>query len=117
MNEPVLDPTALERIERLGGRELVERMVRLFLENAAARITAAIDAARQGDDEAVERAAHSLRSSAANVGAIELQRRADVLEAALVAGNEIDLLAAAAGLEEAFEAIRPVLTQGKGAAG
>lgn len=114
---PILEVAALERLERLGGTELVTRMIGLFLENAPARVDAAVSAARDGDAAGVERAAHSLRSSAANVGAAHLQHRADAIEAALVAGEEIDLREAAAGLRSALEAVRPLLAERKDAAG
>jgi HPt (histidine-containing phosphotransfer) domain-containing protein len=79
---PELDRQALARLDRLGGSELVRRMLSLFDEYGAARVDDAIAAAKAKDWAAVARAAHALRSSAGNVGATRLLGVATQLEAA-----------------------------------
>jgi HPt (histidine-containing phosphotransfer) domain-containing protein len=79
---PELDPQALARLSRLGGSDLVRRMLALFGEYGAARVGDAMAAGEAKDWAAVARAAHALRSSAGNVGASRLLSVATQLEAA-----------------------------------
>lgn len=77
---PVLDGTALERLERVGGNDLVVEMIGLFLEHSPERIAAARVGAHARDLVAVYRAAHSLKSTAATLGAGSVQAAAQSLE-------------------------------------
>ena len=85
---PVLDPAAVVRLQRLGGDKLLREMIRLFLENSLERL-AQIDSglAEGGELDQTRRGAHSLKSSAANVGALRVSRTASELEAAADAGD------------------------------
>ena len=81
MNENgCLDGAALERLHKLGGTELVQRMVEIFLENVPKRMADARDGFEAGDLEAVERGVHSMKSSAGNVGATTLMQLAETAE-------------------------------------
>lgn len=75
-----IDMAALERLKRLGGERLAVRMIDLCLETGPRRVRAAQAGELQGDWEAVGRAAHSLKSSAGNVGALAVQELAQRLE-------------------------------------
>jgi HPt (histidine-containing phosphotransfer) domain-containing protein len=76
----VLDEAALERLKSLGGTELLAQMIDLFLEHGAERMQAALAGERGGDRGAIELAAHSLKSTAGNLGAQALQRSAEAVE-------------------------------------
>lgn len=78
---PVVDMAALERLTRLGGAKLLRDMTELFLTHGRERLDALLAAASAGDAPGVERAAHSLKSSAGNLGARQLQHTAESLEA------------------------------------
>lgn len=78
--EPTLDPTGFERLRRIGGETLVEAMVTAFLENAPGRVAAVVEAHAAWDHEGIARAAHSLKSTAGNLGATAVQRIAERLE-------------------------------------
>ncbi len=67
-----LDPVALDKLRKLGGDEFVSELVQTFLKDAPERVQAALEAGRRQDWEGVERATHSLASSAAMMGAGEL---------------------------------------------
>ncbi len=67
-----LDKTALDKLRKLGGDEFVSELVETFLKDAPERVDAALTAGRAQDWEGVERATHSLASSAAMMGAGEL---------------------------------------------
>ncbi len=85
---PVLDPAAVVRLQRLGGDKLLRQMIRLYLENCQERL-AQIDSGLTdgGDLEETKRGAHSLKSSAANVGALRVSEAARELEAAAGGGD------------------------------
>lgn len=78
--DDAIDPAAIDRLDRLGGDELVGKMAALFVELGPERMAAATEGLEAGDLDAVERAAHSLKSSAGNVGAVELGEAAGRLE-------------------------------------
>lgn len=67
-----LDKTALDKLRKLGGDEFVSELVETFLKDAPERVEAALSAGEKEDWEGVERATHSLASSAAMMGAGEL---------------------------------------------
>jgi HPt (histidine-containing phosphotransfer) domain-containing protein len=105
----IIDPDALERLRRLGGQELLSRMIELFdshvgpvLEQAAANLEA-------DDFEGVRRAAHSIRSSAGNVGASQMRSLAERIEVSAPAGNRIELQHLVSELRSAYDRARVVL--------
>lgn len=81
----VIDRTTIDELLDLCDPEdqafLVE-LVGIFLRDAPTRIEQACDAARCRDFDRVERAAHALRGSAGNLGAVVLQDLATRLQAA-----------------------------------
>lgn len=83
---PVVDPAAVDRLRRLGGGNLVRQMLELYLAQGPERIHALVEGAEAGDADHVERSAHTMKSSAGNVGALRLQHTAEGLEAAAGAG-------------------------------
>jgi HPt (histidine-containing phosphotransfer) domain-containing protein len=78
----VIDPAAIARLKRIGGDGLVREMLTLFLQHAPGRVATAEEAVAAGTLRAAEHAAHSLKSSAGNVGATRLQAAAAAVEAA-----------------------------------
>lgn len=80
MSNPILDPSALDRLRRIGGDRLVRAMVDAFVENGAARIRAARASAADANAQEVSDAAHALKSSAGNLGATTLQLTAQRVE-------------------------------------
>ncbi len=98
----IIDPAALKRLEGWGGVNLSREIVRLFLENGPTRVDQ-IRGAMDGEDLVVpERGAHSLKSSAANVGAQLLQEIASELEAAASGGDLQRVRDLIPNLEQAF---------------
>lgn len=78
----VIDMKALERLHEWGGKRLVAQMIDLFLSQAPERLKGLKEGLDSGDLEIVERSAHSLKSTAANLGAVELGALAGKAEAA-----------------------------------
>jgi len=100
----IIDQAALERLEEWGGQKLSREIVHLFLENGPSRLDQIRKAVEGEDLDAPERGAHSLKSSAANVGAQHVQRLAGEVELA-ASGSDLqgvrDLIP---NLEQAYDA-------------
>jgi HPt (histidine-containing phosphotransfer) domain-containing protein len=83
-----LDDSALDKLRKLGGEKLVARMIDLFSSNGGQRVAAARAALQSADFPTAERAVHSLKSSAANVGAAALREMAQRAEDCAAARDE-----------------------------
>jgi HPt (histidine-containing phosphotransfer) domain-containing protein len=83
---PLVDPAQLDRLREWGGPELQKKMIELFLSHGQERL----DQIREGVStqvfEKAETGAHTLKSSAGNVGAHRVQGLAQ--EAELMAEDE-----------------------------
>ena len=85
MAEPALNMTLLNQVRELdasGGMTLVGRILRAYLASSAASVEQVEQAVAVGDADALRSAAHSLKSSSANVGAqtlSELFRQLELL--------------------------------------
>jgi two-component system sensor histidine kinase/response regulator len=99
----IIDQAALKRLEDWGGTKLLHEIVRLFLENGPKRVDQIREAMDDEDLEVPERGAHSLKSSAANVGAQLLQEVASDLESAASEGDLKRVRELVPNLEQAFE--------------
>jgi CheY-like chemotaxis protein len=89
---PTIDLTVIELIrdmERRGATRLLERLVSTYITTAARLVAQAAYALKSGDIPSLQHAAHTLKSSSANLGAIELSRRFAALERH-ARGNAID---------------------------
>lgn len=101
-DKDVLDPSALARLQEWGGEKLLGQMIRLFLENAPTRVEQIRGGLLRGDLAEAEKGAHSLKSSAANVGALRLRDVAAEMERAASGGASGDLTQLHPQLEDAF---------------
>jgi HPt (histidine-containing phosphotransfer) domain-containing protein len=87
-DETVLDQTVLDQLVALGGGpDLVARLAQLYLETAPALLQTLQDAAVNDDVGEVKTAAHTLKSSSANVGAKALSDMCQRIEKAAAEGN------------------------------
>jgi two-component system sensor histidine kinase/response regulator len=76
------DPAVLRRLADVGGgRELLSRVVDKYLSSSARLLSALRDAVAVSDPEALGAAAHTLKSSSAQVGAVRLSSLCKELEA------------------------------------
>jgi HPt (histidine-containing phosphotransfer) domain-containing protein len=107
----VLDGAALERLKALGGPEPLAQMIDLFLEHGAERVRAALAGEQSGDRVALERAAHSLKSTAGNLGAEALQRCAQAIELMAASADERALAGRMRELEARFAEARSALEE------
>lgn len=100
----VIDTQALERLKEWGGDKLAAQMVRLFLKNSGTRMDQIRDGVTRGDVQEAERGAHSLKSSAANIGAESLRTLATRVESASLASDAAALRLLLPEIEEAYAA-------------
>jgi len=72
-DSPVIDPGAIERLRKWGGEGLPRRMIDIFLIHSPERVLQIREGIAREDASGAETGAHSLKSSAGNVGATRLQ--------------------------------------------
>jgi HPt (histidine-containing phosphotransfer) domain-containing protein len=101
----IIDPDALERLREWGGDKLVGQMVRLFLKNSGRRMDQIRVGASAGPVTEAEQGAHSLKSSAANIGAQRVRTLTAEIEAAAVEDDTEAVARLLADLEPAFAAV------------
>lgn len=109
---PVLDLEVVESLKALdeaGGPSLFLELIDLFVEDAAAQLRTLQTALANGDVRLLERAAHTLKSSSANIGASRMSGICMELEKLGRAGTlqGADSLVACTG--EAYAQVREVL--------
>jgi HPt (histidine-containing phosphotransfer) domain-containing protein len=97
-----IDPNAIARLREWGGDKLVGQMAKLFLANSPARVQQIRAGVEGNDAQEAERGAHSLKSSAANVGGEEVRRIALEMEGAAARGDLEAVRSLMPMLEEAF---------------
>ena len=78
----VLDQATIENLRRLGGDDFVHEIIDLFLEHSPALLETINHGQTTANWDQVARAAHSLKSSAGNIGAARLQSLASDIEQA-----------------------------------
>ena len=98
----IIDPQALDRLREWGGDKLAVQMVRLFLKNSGTRMDQIRTGVAGGDLEEAERGAHSLKSSAANVGAELLRTMATRMESAALENDALRAESLMEALESAY---------------
>lgn len=109
---PVVDSGALDRLTEWGGDKLLRQMLRLFLENAKERLEQVrAGLAPGGDLDEAHRSAHALKSSAANLGAMQVSALSAELEASTGAGDLERSRQLADALVEAHAAADAALTR------
>jgi response regulator RpfG family c-di-GMP phosphodiesterase len=111
-SEPSLDGQVLANLRELqepGDADFVTTLIDHLLADVPDRIAAMADAVRRTDASALERAAHSLKSSAANLGLLELSRLAGILEASGVTGDLSGAESTLAALRSEFHRASPLL--------
>ncbi len=111
---PVFDPEQLKNFEvpgKPGDKTFLLRMVGLYLARVPELLEEIKQAASRGDQETLHRAAHSLKSNCAMMGAMRMAEVARELEFAAAEGRKEEWAALIERLEEEFEAVRPYLEE------
>ncbi len=108
----VIDPAVLAGLRGLqqpGTPDLLSQLVELFLDDAAPRLATLAQTLAQGDARALERQAHSLKGSSVNLGARQMARLCEQLEALGRSGELRRAPEVLAQLEAAFDRARAAL--------
>jgi len=103
------DETVLASLQRLGGVQLAQRMLALFLEHTPQRLEAVRVGLQAGDLESVERAAHSLKSTAGHLRLVIMQELAGNIEQLAMAAQSEAIPGPLHNLEAAFARVSPIL--------
>lgn len=112
-DHPATDGAALDRLKRFGGAKLLGEMIRLFLAAAPERIATARTALGRGNAHDVELALHSLKSSAAQLGALRMQRLSERGELEARAGTLASLPGVLEELDEEHARVREWLIRAR----
>lgn len=100
---------ALDMLKSVGGDEMVAMMMQTFLQFAEERLGKMVEAANLGNIAEVASIAHSLRSSARQLGALALGDACAATEAAGKAGRKDDALEGVGAIQREFASARPWL--------
>ena len=100
----IIDPQAQARLKEWGGAKLLTQMIRLFLENAPNRMDQVRKGLSENNVREAERGVHSLKSSAANVGAMRVSRLAAQMEDLAARGELASVAGHLRNLETEFAA-------------
>jgi HPt (histidine-containing phosphotransfer) domain-containing protein len=106
IEEDPINPGRLAQLRRLGGPPLVRKLIVLFLEGVRSRIAAARGGVGEGRWKVVEDAAHSVKSSAGNIGATGLQALAGRIESLAASLDTAPLPGLVAELDSVFARVR-----------
>lgn len=104
MNDlPLIDSAQMDRLHEWGGKELQTKMADLFLTHAKERMDQIREGLSTSQPETAETGAHTLKSSAGNVGAQRVQRLAQEAETLAEEGNLEGIQSLLPNLEKAFD--------------
>lgn len=106
-----VDPAAVDRLRRLGGQEFLVEMIDLFLENGPTRLEAVRAGLAAGEAREVHRAAHSLKSTAGNLGGRAVQALSQQIETLAAGGGLEGVAPLVTELETRFDELRERLEQ------
>ena len=109
--EKYFDERAVSRLDKIGGSNLIGQMIDLFLDNVPKRLEAARTAHQNGKLKDLERAAHSIKSSASNFGAQTLCDIAETIEIRAGEQNESGMAALLDKMEETFAKVKTGLEE------
>ena len=101
----LLDPAVFDRLRRIGGEALVQRMIDTFMGYAPGQMEIVTTSTRAGEVDVAGNAAHSLKSSAGNIGAMGLFDLCFQVEQAGRKGDVDNLPALAAELAVVFDQV------------
>jgi HPt (histidine-containing phosphotransfer) domain-containing protein len=100
---------ALDMLRSVGGDEMLAMMMQTFLQFAEERLAKMVEEASLGNVPEVASIAHSLKSSARQLGALALGEACAVTEAAGKAGKKEIALDGVAAIQREFTAAKPWL--------
>jgi HPt (histidine-containing phosphotransfer) domain-containing protein len=110
-SEAIIEADVLEKLRQLGGEELLSEMIALFTSHAESMIAEAVKGYETESFNLVRQAAHSLSSSAGNLGAYQLQSLAGQIERLAESRNSATLKPLVAKLQDVYSAAKTRLAE------
>ena len=104
-----LETSAVASLRELGGDAFLAEVIALFLTDGPVLLQAARRALDEGNAEELRRAAHTLKSNGATLGANDFAERCRALEQCAKSGRIDEATELVAAVEQAFEQLRPAL--------
>ena len=101
-----LDPDALARLHRFGGATLVYELIDLFSAGTPERLAAAHAAVDAGDSDGARGAFHALKSSAGQLGAVQMQALCEDAEQTAGRGDVAGAATLLAGIDVEWALVR-----------
>ena len=101
--------TSFEEVQMDGAPDLIVELIDLYLEDAPHRLAAIEEALTRKDERALKRAAHCLRGSSANLGALQVALICEELERIECNDWFAGVHALLSCLEEEFGRVRQIL--------
>ena len=106
----LIDPVRLESLRMLDASgQIVAKITEAFINQAPARMQAMRDALSRGDREELQRTAHAVRGSAAQLGAMAVEEAARAVEETAVSTDDLSLYPLLTTLEQALGETVPAL--------
>jgi histidine phosphotransfer protein HptB len=113
-NDTLIDPEAIENLRALNpddGDAFLRDIVGIFLEDTPQRLAELRESLLMGDQVRFTRAAHSIKGSASNLGAMQLRAVAEQLEHQSKTHGLVEVEGLISDLEARFEATRSELSR------
>lgn len=111
-DQPVIDEQALATLKAaLGDDAVVRQLIALYIQDSPAQITSGKTALAAGDGVTLARAAHSLKSTSASIGAMRVLAIAKDLEAQAKGGDLVQSATLLRALETELNNATAVLQQ------
>lgn len=112
--ESVIDQQILDSLRKLGGAKgkiLLTQIIKQYLEDSPLKFQEIVEAINNQDSEKLRLAAHSLRSSSANLGAVQLSHYCKLLEDLARSGTTEGATEQIGQLESEYAKVREALEQ------
>ena len=113
VQEKGFDESVLDKFMDLGGADFIVKMIDLFIKNASNRIAEAQAGEQAGDLPAIQRAVHSLQSSAGNFGSNRLIALSRQIESCAIEHKADEIPSLLAELETYFHLVKTNLELAK----
>lgn len=101
--------SSIAALQSESGGDLLKKLFTIYVDDAPKHLQAMRQACDQGDGFGVSKAAHALKSSSANVGAVRLAKQLAELEAGGKAGAMADAAILLMAIEQEYLGVREIL--------
>lgn len=110
--DPVLDMSVVEELLAIandGDPELILDLIQMFLDDGPSKVQAVVEGVQSGNFDRAERAAHSLKGSSGNLGALVLSEICEKLQVATRHHRQDDARQLVPALQTNYEAAEAAL--------